>query len=175
MTHVVFSVFRINKTIVGGFAQGAAILVGNSLGTGRKEEAAGFIYGCELIAGAIGILILLSMIFFPEAVVRLFSNETITIQTGVGALMFFAAFFFIEVLGYSFEIVFTQNGWGKFVLFSEFLTNVLFILGLTYLLTQILHFGVYASWLSFALYQVFHALILTIGFFSRRWQEVEID
>jgi Na+-driven multidrug efflux pump len=35
-TNVIFSIFRINKTLVGGFSQGAAILVGNALEPGKK-------------------------------------------------------------------------------------------------------------------------------------------
>jgi MATE family multidrug resistance protein len=124
-----------------------------------------------VIAGTI----LLSVLLVPGLLVRIFSGEPEVLAVGIPALRFFAVFFFIEVLGYSFEIVFTGNGWGSYVLVSEFLTNVLFILGLTFLLTRVYGLGIYAAWLSFALYQVFHALILLRGYLSGRWLEVRLD
>lgn len=175
VTHIVLSFFRINKTIVGGFAQGAAILVGNALGAGQKREAMKSMQACELIGAVIAGTILLSVLLVPGLLVRIFSGEPEVLAVGIPALRFFAVFFFIEVLGYSFEIVFTGNGWGSYVLVSEFLTNVLFILGLTFLLTRVYGLGIYAAWLSFALYQVFHALILLRGYLSGRWLEVRLD
>lgn len=175
VTHIVLSFFRINKTIVGGFAQGTAILVGNALGAGQKQEAKKTMQACELIGALIAGTILLAVLLVPGLLVRIFTSDAEVLAAGVPALRFFAVFFFIEVLGYSFEIVFTSNGWGSYVLFSEFLTNVLFILGSTFLLTRLLGLGIYAAWLSFALYQVFHALILLRGYLSGRWLEVRLD
>jgi MATE family multidrug resistance protein len=175
VTHIVLSFFRINKNIVGGFAQGAAILVGNALGAGRRRDAVKTILASELLGAMIGGTLFLAVLLIPGLLVKIFSNETQVLAVGIPALRFFAFFFFIEVLGYSFEIVFTGNGWGSYVLVSEFLTNVLFILGLTFLLTRIFGLGIYAAWLSFALYQVAHALILLRGFISRKWLEVRLD
>jgi len=174
-THIVFSVFRINKTIVGGFAQGASILVGNSLGREEKDRAVQYAGTCEFIAFSIGILVALSAFLFPGFIVRLFNNDPETVNIGIKALRFFAGFFFIEIMGFSFEIIFTHNGWGRFVLFSEAVTNIVFILGATLLFTRVFELGIYGAWLGFALYQVFHALILTGGFFSKRWLSVKVE
>ena len=174
-THIAFAMFRINKTIVGGFARGAAILVGNSLGAEKPEEARRIILGCEMIAFVIGAGVLGVILTFPGAIVSLFTRDSRTMAVGIRALRFFAPFYFIEILGYSFEIIFSGNGWGRFVLFSEFSTNLLFILGGTVLLTLLFSYGIRAAWLSFGLYQLFHALILFSGFLSGRWQKVEVD
>ena len=175
VTHIVFSMFRINKTIAGGFAQGSSILVGNFLGRGEKKEAERVVLSCQIIAGIIGLLIFAAVMIFPETLIRLFTREPESLTLGVQAFRFFAVFFFIEILGYSFEIIFTNNGWGKFVLFSEFTTNMLFILGASFLLTRVFSFGIKAAWLSFALYQVFHAGILLTGYISGRWAKIEVD
>ncbi|MCF6335843.1 MAG: MATE family efflux transporter, partial [Spirochaetales bacterium] len=71
-THVIFSLFRINKTLIGGFAQGAAILVGNALGADQKDSAVKIVYGCQKIAASIGFLIVFSILMFPEAIMGLF-------------------------------------------------------------------------------------------------------
>ncbi len=175
VTHIAFAMFRINKTIVGGFARGSAILVGNELGGEDPERARQVIMGCEFLAALIGVVLLLTVMLFPGAIVSLFSTDASTIALGIKALRFFAPFYFIEIMGYSFEIIFSSNGWGRYVLFSEFTTNLLFILGMTALLTLVFHFGIFAAWLSFGLYQVFHALILAAGFISGRWKKVQVD
>ena len=175
VTHIVFTLFRINKTLIGGFARGAAILVGNSLGAEDKDEAVLFIIACEKIAAVIGFAIIVIILLAPESIVRIFTVDPEAVTLGIKAMYFFAGFFFIEVMGFSFEIIFIGNGWGRFVLFSEFSTNMLFILGTTFLLIKILGYGIYAAWTGFALYQICHALILTIGFFSGRWKYIEVE
>ena len=105
----------------------------------------------------------------------LFALEEGLVPLGVEALRFFAFFFFIEVMGYSFEIIFSHNGWGKLVLISEFSTNVVFILGLTWAAVWLFDLGIFGAWSGFAMYQVAHALILTSAFASGRWREVEVE
>ena len=50
VTALLFSLFRINKTLVGGFAQGASILVGNSFGGGNRDHGRTVILAQEVIA-----------------------------------------------------------------------------------------------------------------------------
>jgi len=171
-THVVFSMFRINKTIVGGFARGASILAGNAMGTDNREEANRIIISMEKIAAVVGLLILLLVLAFPGFIVSIYSSDAETIETGIKALRFFALFFFAEVMGFSLEIIFQNLGWAKYVLFSEALTNILFILLSTWLMTSVLNWGIYGAWISFGLYQLFHALILISGYFSKKWEKV---
>ncbi len=174
-THVIFSLFRINKTLVGGFAQGSAILVGNALGANKKEYAVKIVYACQAIAVIIGTFVVITVLIFPDTVMGIFVKDPQTIKIGVKALYFFGIFFFIEVMGYSFEIIFGGNGWGRYVLFSEFTSNMVFIIGLTLLLVFVFNKGIYGAWIGFALYQVFHALLLFIGFLSKKWLYVEVD
>ena len=118
---------------------------------------------------------ILSVLIFPESIMEIFVKDTQTINIGVKALYFFSLFFLIEVMGYSFEIIFGGNGWGRYVLFSEFTTNMVFIIGLTLVLVFVFDIGIYGAWIGFALYQVFHALILFIGFISKKWLHVEVE
>jgi len=175
VTGLLFSIFRINKTLVGGFAQGASILVGNSLGAGNRDYGRTVILAQECIALTIALAVVAVILGFPRGILALFSLETELVPLGLKALRFFALFFFIEVLGYSFEIIFSHNGWGKLVLFSEFTTNVVFILGLTVIAVWVLDLGIYGAWAGFASYQVAHAAILTAGFLSGRWKDVDVE
>ncbi|MFP4151775.1 MAG: MATE family efflux transporter [Alkalispirochaeta sp.] len=175
VTSLLFAVFRINKTLVGGFAQGASILVGNRLGAADREGARTVILAQETIALVVATVIAGVLLSVPEGVLALFSVEAALVPLGVQALFFFTAFFFIEVLGYSFEIIFSHNGWGKLVLASEFVTNIVFILGWTIVAVWVLDWGIYGAWSGFAIYQVAHATILLGGFLSGRWQQVEVE
>ncbi|MBN2656220.1 MAG: MATE family efflux transporter [Spirochaetales bacterium] len=173
-THIVFSMYRINKTIVGGFARGASILAGNAMGTDNREEANRIIVSMEKIAAVVGVFILILVLTFPDFIVSIYTTDSATIETGMKALRFFAFFFFAEVMGFSLEIIFQNLGWAKFVLFSEALTNILFIFTSTWLATEVLGFGIYGAWFSFGLYQLFHALILIGGYFSKKWETIRI-
>ncbi len=175
-THVIFSIFRINKTIAGGFSRGAAILVGNALGSGDKVRASEVMHSALIISSVIGAVILSAVFISPGGVVSLFTEDPSVVDAGVRALNFFAFFFFIEVLGYTLEIVFGGTGWGRYVLFSEAVSNVVFIIGASLLLMSLFpRWGVYGAWTGFALYQLSHAAILFAGYFSGRWLRVEVD
>lgn len=174
-THIVFSMYRINKTIVGGFARGASILTGNALGVNDRQKANEIIISMEKIAAVVGLTILISVLLFPEFIVSIYTEDQQTITTGIKALRFFALFFFAEVMGFSLEIIFQNIGWSKYVLLSEAITNILFIFSMTWITTRWFNFGIYGAWISFGLYQLFHALILIGGYFSKKWEHIVIE
>ncbi|MBU2511291.1 MATE family efflux transporter [bacterium] len=173
-THIVFISLQINKTIVGGLAEGGSILIGNALGRGDRKNAKSYAHATELIAIGVGTPILILALVFPELIVRIFNSEPEMIEVGSMALRFFAGFFFIETLGFSFEIIFTHNGWGKFVLTSEIITNLVFVLGLTFILINVFNLGIFGAWTAFGLYLVCHSGVLMIGFMSGKWLTVKI-
>ena len=174
-THIVFSMFRINKTIVGGFARGASILIGNALGVDDYKEANEIILSMEKIAAVVGLIIVSTVLIFPEFIVSIYTNDEQIIAIGIKALRFFAFFFFAEAMGFSLEIIFQNIGWAKYVLISEVITNVLFLLLLTWFTILILETGIYGAWFSFGLYQLFHSLILIGGYFSQKWKKIIIE
>ena len=174
-THIVFTVFVLKRTMVGGFAEGGSILVGNSLGEGDRKQAVSYAYAAEAIAIVIGIALFALIFFGAEEIVRLFNSDFELVAIGSQALRFFALFFLIEALGFPFEVIFTHNGWGRFVLVAEITTNCIFIIGATLLLTRVLGMGIYGAWSAFAMYLVAHALFMFAGFFSKKWLDVQVD
>ncbi len=174
-THIVLSFYRINKTIVGGYSHGTAIIIGNKLGALQTDEAKNVMKAGYLIGALIGAVIFIFVFFFPGVVATMFTSPGETFEAATRALHFFAPFFFFEILGFTFEMVFTGNGWGRFVLGSEFITNILFILGFTFLFTRVLGSGVGSAWWGFGLYQLFHSLILHVGCRTGRWVHAEVD
>lgn len=175
VAHIVFTVFHVNQAIITGFAEGGSILIGNALGRGDQKEAIRFMYAVEIIAFFIGLVIFLIIVLFPTPIIRIFNSEVETVATASKALRFFAAFGFIASMGYCFRIIFNHNGWGRYVLYIETSTTVIFIIGLTLLLTKILKNGIFGAWLSYALYLVFVAGLLILGFISKRWLNVKVE
>jgi putative MATE family efflux protein len=174
-THIIFTVFVLKRALLGGFAEGGSILVGNSLGEGQHKEGVRFAYATEIIAILIGIALLIFILLFAESIVRIFNPEMELVKVGADALRFFAVFIFIEAIGFPFEVIFTHNGWGRFVLFTEITTNSVFIVGLTLILTKVFDMGIYGAWSAFATYLVFHSLFMFAGFFSKKWLNTQVD
>jgi len=174
-THIIFTVFVLKRTIVGGFAEGGSILVGNSLGEGERREAVRYAYASEFIAILIGLVLFAGILVFSEQIVGLFNSDAELAAVGSPALRFFALFFFIEAVGFPFEVIFTHNGWGRFVLISEVVTTVVCIIGCTLLFTRVFDFGIYGAWSAFALYLVGHSLFMFCGFFSKKWINTQVD
>ena len=175
VTHVLFMSFIFVRTMIEGFAEGGSILVGNHLGVGEREEAVRYAYAAELIAIAIGAVLVTFIFLFPQHIVGVFNQEPDTIALGIKGLEFIAVFFFIGVFGFPIEVIFTHNGWGRYALFSEFIPVVTFTLGLTLLLVKGFDMGIYAAWLAFGLYIACYTILLIIGFLSKRWLEVEVE
>ena len=174
VTHIVFTVFLLKRTIVGGFAEGGSILIGNNLGRKNRDEAVKYAFASEWIGVVIGSFLFILVVLFPEKIVSVFNNDAQTIAVGTDALKFFAIFMLIDVIGYPFEVIFTHNGWGKFVFYAGAGTQFVFHLGLTLLFLNVFDMGIYGAWSAFALQIVFYMIILTAGFLSKKWLYVEV-
>ena len=175
VTHVIFTMFILNRTLVGGFAEGGSILIGNYLGRGEHKEAIRYAYATVYIAFFFGILLMAVLFCFPESIVKIFNQEPETVALGSEGLRFFIVFVFINIIAFPFEIIFTHNGWGKFPLVTELISIITFALGLTLLLTRYFDMGIYAAWLSLGLYMVCYSMLLLGGFLSKRWLHVTVE
>ena len=174
-THTAFSFFRLNKTLIGGFARSAGILVGNALGRGDRADARKLMTSSGIISAAVALFVALCTVLGRNFIAAFFTADPQTQEAAAQALLFLVSFFFIESLGYAFEMVFVVNGYGRYVLISEFVTNMLFILGATLLVRFFFPGRVWLAWLSFGLYQVFHALFMFAGYVRGKWIEVEVE
>lgn len=175
VTYALFSLFRLNKTITGGFAQGASILVGHALGGGDREGARSITRAQLGIGAVIGVTVAALTLTFPSLIGRQFGLGGADLELMVRGLRFFAPFFFIEILGYSIEIIFTHNGNGRYVLLSEALSNVIGILAIPAVMILVFSSGVIGAWIGFATYQILHAGILGWGYRAGRWLDNEIE
>ena len=174
-THSIFAYFRLNKTIIGGFARSASILAGNALGRGDREGAQAAITASGMVGVLVALAVAVATVTFRGSIAALFTNDPATQVILSRGLLFFTGFFFVEALGYAFEMVFVANGHGKYVLFSEFSTNVVFIIGATLVARALSPGTVEWAWLSFGLYQIVHAGFMISGWIRRRWLDLRLD
>lgn len=175
VTHAIFSVFRLNKTLVGGFANGTSILVGNALGARDDDRALRAIRSQQMLAGVIGMGVTMFTLGNPGLVGAIFALEAPADRLFVDGLRFFAIFFLIEIMAYSLEVVFTHNGYGHWVLVSEVATNLLGTIGTAAVAVLVFGLGHRGGWAGFALYQVGHAVLLMIAYRRRRWLSVSVE
>jgi len=173
--HIIFMINWLGKSVTGAFAEGGAILVGNLLGRDDAEEAKKLIYACALISLVIGCAVYIIAIAFPEILIRLFNSEPGTVFEGAKALRFFAPFFILGSFGFILEIIFSHNGWGRFVLISDVTANLIFCIAFAYSAVKIFQRGVVSAWAGFALYLTLYTLVLWAGFFSGRWAKIRVD
>ncbi|SIQ46472.1 putative efflux protein, MATE family [Alkalispirochaeta americana] len=174
-THSIFSFMRLNKTLIGGFARAASIAVGNALGRGDRAEAQAVMRAAILLGGCFALAVALFVLGARGTIAAFFTNDPATQDVLRLGLLFFTGFFFLEALGFTFEIVFTGNGFGSYVLVSEVVTNLVFILGATLVARFFYPHQILWAWFSFGLYQVFHALFLAAGFVRGRWLDVRVE
>lgn len=172
--HVVFSSFRINKTLVGGFAHAGSILSGNAIGANDKSRAKRIVKLNYVIGLLIGTIAFCLFFFFPRFISMAFSNDPATMNIIAEALRFFSIFYFFEIIGFSFEVIFVNVGWSKFILLSEFTTNILFIIAFSFIINWLFPGNYRLIWLGFGLYQIAHSAMLHFGYFSKRWLHIKI-
>jgi len=174
VTHIVFTMFVLNRTLIGGFAEGGSILIGNHLGRGEHREAIQYAHTTVYIAFFFGVLLMVMLWVFPAGIVKIFNQEPATVALGAEVLRFFMVFVFINIIAFPFEVIFTHNGWGRYPLVTELISIVTFALGLTLLLTRYFNMGIYAAWLSLGLYMLCYSILLFGGFISKRWLHVSV-
>jgi MATE family multidrug resistance protein len=173
--HIVFSLFLFGKTIAGGFADGAAILVGNSLGRDDRKAAVRYTNVSMAIGAVIGCITLILARFTPALIVKIFNSEIDTLAAGTRALRFFSVFFLPGIFSHSIEMIFTHNGWSSFVFFSDAACNSAFTLGFTLIAVKVFQSGVRIVWLGYAFYVVVFTALLVGGYFSMRWTRLRVD
>jgi putative MATE family efflux protein len=175
VVHILFLMAWSGKSIVGGIAQGASILVGNAMGRGERETAVRYVWASIWFAFMVALVIAAIFLFMPELVIRLFNSDADTLRVGTGALRMNMPFFFVLFMAFTFEVVFSHNGLGRFVFLSEALSSAVFLLGYAVLMVFVFNVGGRAVLLGFGLYLAGHAFVMTLGYRSGKWLETKVD
>ena len=157
-----------------GLSIAVATLVGRYVGSGDLRAAEKSFYSGIRLALILGGLIAIAFLAFPEALVRIFTNDSEILQLGGPLLMLGAAFQIFDALGIVSDGALRGAGdtlWPfvvRFVLAWGVQVPIAYTLGVT------LEGGLLGAWLGAFVYIVLLASILVGRFRSGRWRAIQI-
>ena len=157
-----------------GLGTAAATLIGVNLGAKRADLAER--YGWEsvkigvLIMGSLGI----AFILFPQIIMKIFSSDTIIIQSGTAVLRLVGFVQFIDAFGVILIACLWGAGMTRFVMLMEVLVNWGVFLPVAYLLGITLGYGILGAWFSLVLYMIIIGAIMTTTFARGTWKKIAL-
>ncbi|MEK6266846.1 MAG: MATE family efflux transporter [Clostridium sp.] len=154
-----------------GLSTAISIMVGQSLGRGD-------VHGCDKIikeglklASFNMILFSIPYLIFPEAIMRLFINDQLVINTGVQYLK-------IVYIGLAFVVptiiyggVFQGAGDTFPPMISSIISNVVLKLPIAYLLAKTFNMGTNGVWIAVSLSVIIESAIMILYFKTNKWKE----
>lgn len=157
-----------------GLGTAAATLIGQNLGAKRADLAER--YGWESVK--LGVIVMGSMgvafILLPQTIMKIFSSDTMIIQTGTDILRLVGFVQFIDAFGIVLNSCLWGAGMTRFVMIAEIVVNWGVFLPVAYLLGITLGYGVLGAWLSLALYMLLIGVIMTITFVRGTWKKIAL-
>lgn len=155
------------------FGTATATLVSQSLGA-KDGMAKRYVYEAVKIGTMIFGILGMILFAFPAAVMRVWTPNESTIETGVNALRMMGAF----VLSIPSALIFPQALLGagntKFVMVVEVVLHFGLLVPLAWVFSYVLHWGLTGVWLSIGVYLTLLAVIMGLKFRDGKWQHIEI-
>jgi MATE family multidrug resistance protein len=158
-----------------GLGIAVTVLVGQSLGAGKPEEAKLFAYN----AYKMGLIFMTTMglvfFFFPEFFLGLLIADPEVVQAAVPGLRI--AGLFDPVIGTAFIFVGALRGAGdtRFPLYVRMFTSVALRVGLGFIFIEVMHLGLVGGRLAMGLDSVFMAGLMVWRFRKGKWQTIWQD
>jgi putative MATE family efflux protein len=156
------------------FGTATATLVSQNLGA--KDPAAARHYGYASVKLGTAIFGFLGILIFaiPHYVMRIFTPNPVTIETGTAALRMMGGF----VLTIPSALIFPQALLGagntKFVMVVELILHFGMLVPMAYVFSEVLSWGLTGVWLSAGLYVSLLAVIMGWKFREGKWQSIQI-
>ncbi len=151
------------------------VLVGQSLGAGKPEQAQLYVW----TAYKIGLLFMTSMglmfFFFPEFFLQILVVDPKIIEVATPALR--VAGIFDPLVGTAFIFMGALRGAGdnRFPMFARFISSVLFRVSLGFLFMEILHLSLFGARLAMGLDTALLSALIIWRFRTGKWKTIFID
>ena len=157
-----------------GFAVAAAIMVSQNLGKGNATLAENYGWAAMRLGlicmGFLGVIFIL----FPEAILRVFTDQDAVIEAGKNILMIFGIIQFFDAVSLILSHVLQGAGYTQWVMKVEGVVVWLLFLPSTYILSTIFGFGLYGAWMSMLGYSIIFGTAMLWKFKTGKWKESEI-
>jgi putative MATE family efflux protein len=156
------------------FGTATATLISQSMGAKDFHTAKRF--GYESVKIGTCIFGFLGMLIFavPGAVMRIFTPNPVTIETGISALRIMGAFVLTIPAALIFPQALLGAGNTKFVMGVELVLHFGFMVPLAYLFGRVLDWGLIGVWLAAGVYVTLLGAVTGWKFREGKWQSIQI-
>ncbi|MCL4557482.1 MAG: MATE family efflux transporter [Deltaproteobacteria bacterium] len=157
-----------------GFGTAAATMVGQSLGSGRPDEAQGYADSSIKLAAGIMAVMALAFICMPRHVIGLFTDTPGVLAEGSKALIIYSLALVFEGIG----IVASQSlfgaGYTKYVMYVDVSLHWLVFVPLSYVLGVVAGLKIVGLWLSADTYIFLLSAFMFIGLKRGKWKLLKL-
>ncbi len=173
-TEVVFSIMGASFMPAAGVGQACATLVGKFLGEKRPDKSV--ISIIESIRWSLWIMGSMGVIFFifPEKILPLFTNDPAVIRAGIVGLRVLAVAQFADAVGITLWFSLTGAGNTIYPALVEIIIAWGFFLPVSYLLGVVLGFGNFGAWLTFGVYIILFATLMSWKVLKGDWKTISV-
>ena len=174
ISNIIHKAFNLSFILGLSIGTVSATLVGRSLGEGNEKRATR--YGWHsvgigaILMGCIGTLFM----FFPRAIMGLFTTQPDTIELGVLPFRMLGAFQLLDGVGIVLSRTLQGVGSTLYVMVSEMICIWCILIPYTYIVIVILNRGIVSAWWGLFIYIAAFSAAMTWKFVEGGWKHVRI-
>lgn len=174
VSNVIFKAFDLSFMIGLSIGTASATLVGRSLGERNQPLAARYGWHAAGIGSLLMGIIGASFVFFPRAIMGLFTDDVAAIEKGTSVFRLLGAFQCVDAVGIILSRTLQGVGSTRYVMLSEMACMGGILLPVSYASVEIFHGGMLAAWSAVYLYIVCFAAAMAWKFREGGWRHIEL-
>jgi multidrug resistance protein, MATE family len=174
ISNVIFKAFDLSFMIGLSIGTASATLVGRSLGERNPSLAARYGWHAAAIGSLLMGIIGASFVFFPRAIMGVFTDDLAAIEKGTAVFRLLGAFQFIDAVGIILSRTLQGAGSTLYVMLAEMACMGGILLPVSAVSVEILHRGILSAWCAVYLYIVCFAAAMAWKFREGGWRHIEL-
>ncbi|HSG29295.1 MAG TPA: MATE family efflux transporter [Candidatus Krumholzibacterium sp.] len=174
ISNIIFKAFNFSFMMGMSIGTAAATLVGRSLGEKDLPKAMRYGWHSAGIGGLVMGVIGTAFMFFPRAIMGIFTVNEATVELGVVSFRLLGAFQLIDGVGIVLSRTLQGVGSTMFVMVSEMVCIWLVFIPAAWVSVELLGGDLLLTWTSIYLYMVCFAALMTWKFHEGGWKRIKI-
>lgn len=173
ISNIIRSIYLVLMIPIWGFASSANTLVSFVIGQGNYDQVMNSIFKIiKLCVFSVGIIISIA-IFFPEQLLRIYSNDTAIIQQSINSFYVICGSAITIAIGFNLFSAVSGTGKTTISLYIEIIIIALYLLG-TYLLVEIFNANIAQVWAMEYFYGISLAIFSIIYLKLGKWKTAKV-
>lgn len=172
-SNVAKEVYMVLGVTTWGIANATNSLVSNLLGQGRQDEMFDLIKKVVVIALAFSLLFFLFILFFPEAFIRIFTNDPVIIDLARNPVRIVGTCLIMMAVSSVLFRAVTGTGATRYSLLLELITLIVYMI-YVYILIEVLNVNLATAWTSEFVYWLVLAWLCWVYLKSGKWKQHKI-